>query len=164
MAKKEDINEGGINGLGQGILNTNSKEFLILQQKIQEAAKQRDPISRIEDVLLGIRFRMQTYLRNREETFTISAGQFLKECLQALNITNKAFATYISFKESNLSSVCKGKRKITPELALKLSKIFHIAPELWLAVQNKEELAQIKTTKAKNHQEMNLKDLLRKSA
>ena len=58
MEEDKFINEGGINGTGKGLVNTNSKEFQILRQKIEEASEKRNSIDRIEDRLLGIRFRM----------------------------------------------------------------------------------------------------------
>jgi len=41
MKKKQIINEGGIQGLGIGIVNTNSKEFKHLQKTIIEVSKKQ---------------------------------------------------------------------------------------------------------------------------
>ena len=164
MEEDKFINEGGINGTGKGLVNTNSKEFQILRQKIEEASEKRNSIDRIEDRLLGIRFRMEGYLREDSRENLISAGQFLRECIEALNIKNKRFAAYIGYEESNLSALCHGRRKITPELALKLAKIIRIPAEYWLGIQNIKELDELSKQKESDLNPLNLKDLLRKSA
>lgn len=164
MEENQFVNEGGINGSGKGVVNTNSRDFERLREKISEVSAQRDPIDRMEDLLLGIRFRMQSLLRDENKVEPVSVGEFLEECIEVMKVKRKQFATYIGFEATNLSAVCKGKRKITSELALKLSKITHIPGELWLAVQNKEELAQLNQQKQQNFETMSLRDLLKKSA
>ena len=164
MKKNKFINEGGIAGTGKGLINTNSEEFLILRQKIEEASQKRNLIDRIEDHLLGIRFRMESYLNDNSGKKVISAGEFLKECIKALNVKNRDFAAYIGYEESNLSALCHGRRKITPEMALKLAKILGIPAQLWLGVQNKEELTSLGQRKQPDINNLNLKDLLKKSA
>ena len=164
MEENKFINEGGITGSGKGLVNTNSKEFQVLRQKIEEASEKRNSIDRIEDRLLGIRFRMERYLGGDSGEALISAGQFLRECIAVLNIKNRQFAAYIGYEESNLSALCHGRRKITPELALKLARIVRIPAEYWLGVQNKEELAQLTEKKQPEFSELNLRDLLKKSA
>lgn len=162
MKENNIINEGGINGTGKGVLNTNSQDFITLRQKIVEAAEKRNPIDRMEDQLLGIRFRMESSMKKEDET--IGAGTFLRECIQVLKVKNKQFAAYIDYEESNLSAICHGRRKITPELAMKFFKITGIPAELWLGIQNKEELALLNETKQMGFNHMNLRDLIKKSA
>ncbi len=164
MANQAYINEGGINGTGEGLVNPNSKEFLVLQQKIQDAAAKRDPIARIEDQLLGIRFRMESYFRDPEPGKLIPAGQFLQECIQALNINRKELAAYIRYEESNLSALCHGRRKISPELAIKFSRIFQIPAALWLGIQNKAEIFELNSRERQTFSDLDLRDLLNRSA
>lgn len=164
MAHNDIINEGGINGIGSGIVNTNSEDFQLLRQHIQQASKDRDPIDRIEDRLLGVRFTMETYLQNPAPETLILPGEFLTICISLLGITNKTFAAYIEYKASNLSAICKGKRNITPELALKLSQIFPISAKLWLSIQNKAELSALQSQQKNTLTQLGLRDLLKKSA
>lgn len=164
MEENKFINEGGITGTGKGLINTNRKEFQLLRQKIEEASKNRNSIDRIEDRLLGIRFQMERYLGGDSREALISAGQFLRECIEVLNIKNRQFAAYIGYEESNLSALCHGRRKITPELALKLARIVQIPAEYWLGIQNIKELTELSEKKEPNFSHLNLKDLLKKSA
>lgn len=164
MEEHKFINEEGMIGTGEGLINTNSQEFQVLRQKIVEASKKRDPIARIEDHLLGLRFRMERYVREGLEKEVIPVGTFLKECIQAMKIKNKDFAAYIGYEESNLSALCHGRRKLTPELALKLARIVRIPAELWLAIQNREELARLDQQKQADWEHLDLRDLIRKSA
>ena len=46
--------------------------------------------------------------------------------LLSLRIKKKAFAEYIDYKESNLSAIFKGRRRINPDLAIKFGEIFRV--------------------------------------
>ena len=144
MEEEKFINKGGIIGSGEGVVNTNSQDYLILRKTIEEASKNRNPVERIEDHLLGIRLRMERYVNSSGNIELKSAGEFLKECLKVVGIKNRLFAAYIGYEESNLSALCHGRRKLTAELAIKLEKILKIPATLWLGIQNKMELARLK--------------------
>lgn len=62
--KKNKYIEDGINGLGIGVINTNSKEFKELQRVIKEKAKNQSKKEILENKLLSLRFQMQSYLEN----------------------------------------------------------------------------------------------------
>lgn len=159
---KQPIDEG-INGLGIGIVNTNSAEFKALQQMIQEKAQLQSPKEVLENKLLGLRFQMQDYL-NESQVERIEVGWFLKKFLRELNIKNKTFAAYIGIQESNLSALFAGKRKINPDLALKLGEIFRVAPRLWIDIQSKNELMQLVAEDRVAYQKYNIDDLLKKAS
>lgn len=106
---------------------------------------------------------MEAYLNNKENTF-IEVGWFLKECLKELNIKNKTFAEYIGFKESNLSALFSGKRKISSDLALKLGKIFRVEPTLWIHIQSKNELMRMEKENKKEYQNYSIDDLIKKAS
>ena len=42
MNKKKIINEGGINGTGEGVVNINSKDYIGLQKAVQAHHQNRD--------------------------------------------------------------------------------------------------------------------------
>ncbi|MEZ4847149.1 MAG: hypothetical protein R3B93_00660 [Bacteroidia bacterium] len=110
MKKKQSINDEGVNGLGVGVVNTNSLEFKELQRIINLRSGQQSKKEILENKLLSIRFQMENYLLKQENQI-VEAGWFLKQFLNELNIKNKTFADYIGFQESNLSSLFSGKRK-----------------------------------------------------
>jgi len=161
--KKKIINKEGINGLGVGVVNTNSKEFKFLQKKIIEESKKQSKKTVIENTLLSLRFRMETYLIEQDND-RIEIGWFLKEFIKALKIKNKIFADYIDYKESNLSALFNGKRKINVDLALKLGSIFNVDPTLWINIQSKNELKRVKDANADKYDKLSLDDLLRKAS
>lgn len=162
MAKKEIINAGGINGLGVGLINTNSKEFQELQSIIKQAAVGIGEEERLENHFLSIRFQMENYLNEPQPEKIIPAGQFLKKFIDALHIKHKDFAKYIGYEESNLSALINGKRRISPVLAIKFGRIFKINPTIWLHIQSKNDLL-IEAEKGKSgYAKYSLNDLLKK--
>lgn len=160
--KKRKVIDEGINGLGIGVVNTNAKEFKILKEVIAKEAKQQSEDELLENTLLSVRFQMESYLKN-EDNSIIEVGFFLKEFLRKLGIKNKFFAEYIGFQESNLSALFKGKRKISPDLAIKLGKIFRVNPILWIHIQSKNEVLKLKNENKEIYQEYSIDDLLKRA-
>ncbi len=163
MKKKETINEGGINGLGIGVVNTNAEEFKELQRIILAQSKKQTKKQILENKLLSLRFQMESYLEKQTDPI-VEVGWFLKEFLKELKIKNKVFAEYIEFQESNLSALFKGNRKINTDLALKLGKIFRVDPTLWINIQSKNELIRMREKNNKEYQKYNIEDLLKKAS
>ena len=59
--EQEIINEGGINGTGEALVNTNSEEFRALQAHIQADSSAQSEAVKIENGLLSVRFQMESY-------------------------------------------------------------------------------------------------------
>ena len=163
MKKKKTIIDEGVNGLGIGVVNTNSKEFKELQKIINKESKKQSKKKLLENKLLSLRFRMESYLEKSDNNI-IEVGAFLKLFLQELNIKHKNFAHYIGYQESNLSALFKGKRKINPDLALKLGEIFRVDPTLWINIQSKNELDRLKKGNTKEYKKYSIDDLLKKAS
>ena len=156
------INEGGINGTGQGVVNINSKDYKGLQKAIQEHAKKQSFQQKIKYELIGLKLQIENYIEEKEPSELIYAGEFLKRYLKAIKIKNKTFAKYIEIEEANLSMITKGKRKINTELAYKLGQLFNINPNYWLLIQSKNELLQIDNQRKTKLKQYKLHDLLQK--
>jgi len=163
MAKEKFINEGGIQGAATGHVDTQSEDWQAFQGVIKEHSLGRTREERISTRLAGIKFRMEDYLRGESLRDTASSVQFLRECVEALEIKNKDFASYIGIEESNLSAMLNGRRKISPGFALKLEQIFNISSTMWLSIQIKNELQSIRNTRDTGQQKLNLKELLAKA-
>ena len=146
-----------------GSVDTSSPEFKALQQAIAVASKQQSAERIIKTNLLSLRFQMETYLETAQIE-KIEIGTFLKKFMDALQIKNKDFAKYIGYKESNLSALFSGKRKINGDLALKLGSIFKIDAALWIHIQTKNELMKIKAANEEKYAKYQLEDLLKKAA
>lgn len=160
MQYKKEYEEDGINGLGIGIVDTNSEDFKILQQKIIEAYHKQTPEEIISNNLLSLKFQMQSYVEKRDNAEVVEAGFFLKELIRAVGVSQKVFAKYIDYKPSNLSALLKGRRKISIDLALKLGKIFNINPTLWINIQSKNELRKMQMEDMKKYEAYHLDALL----
>ena len=62
--KAKEINVGGINGLGESLINTNSAEFRSLRDMINESFESQSTESKIENSLLSVRFQMESYIND----------------------------------------------------------------------------------------------------
>ncbi|MEM1324483.1 MAG: hypothetical protein AAGI23_00935 [Bacteroidota bacterium] len=159
MENKSFLNEGGINGLGEGLVNTNSEDFKYLQRAIKEASMAQSPEQRMENQLLSIRFQMESYLDTSDEQI-IHAGSFLEQLLTILKIKKKDFARYVDYEATNLTAILKGRRKINSDMALKLGRIFNINPVIWLQVESKNELKREMMKRQQSYDHYSLQGLM----
>ena len=65
----------------------------------------------------------------------IHPGEFLREILDDLALTQAAFAEAIGISPMRVSHVLRGDRPITAELALRLGQAFGQSPQYWLNLQ-----------------------------
>jgi plasmid maintenance system antidote protein VapI len=163
MNTERIINEGGVNGSGLGLVNTNSNDFKELKSVMQNAFHVQTETLKIENGLLALRFRMEEYLSQKEVKEIISVGVFLRLFVTLLNVKNKDLANYINYKESNLSALLRGNRKINIDLAIKFGNIFRIDPLIWLHIQTKNELIKAKNDELGEYKKYKLEDLLKNS-
>lgn len=161
MAYPKIINEGGITGTGEGLVNQNSEEFKELQRIIRENAANSKDSELIFNQLLSLRFQMENYLNSEDPVELKSAGKFLEEFVEAIGIKKKSFAEYIDYKESNLSAIFKGRRKINSDLAIKFGEIFNVDAVMWLQVQNKNELIEVFEENKVKYRKYKLVELLK---
>jgi len=70
----------------------------------------------------------------------IHPGVFLKEVLDELGISQKAFAQAIDVSPMRVSHVVKGTRPVTAELALLFGKAFGQTPSYWMNLQTSYDL------------------------
>ena len=65
----------------------------------------------------------------------VHPGEFLKEILDELRISQALFARTIGLSAMRISHVAKGKRPITAEMALLFGKAFGQTPQSWINLQ-----------------------------
>jgi addiction module HigA family antidote len=71
----------------------------------------------------------------------ILPGEILEEdFLKPLGITAYKLAKEMNISATRISEIIKGKRKITIDTALRLSKYFGNSVEFWLGIQNEYEI------------------------
>jgi|SRR5690625_216850 len=62
-------------------------------------------------------------------------GELLSEELVERNITQTAFAYRLGMRQSHFNEILKGKRRISPQTALKLEKALGASAEFWMRLQ-----------------------------
>lgn len=76
----------------------------------------------------------------------------LKDFLLPLGITAYRLSKEISIPQTRISEISKGKRRITADTALRLSKFFGNSAKFWLGLQNDFDIEEELRTK---HKEIN---------
>ena len=71
----------------------------------------------------------------------IHPGEYLKEILDELGVSQSAFADTIGVSSMRISHVINGARPVTAELALLFGKALDQSPEYWLNLQIAFDLA-----------------------
>lgn len=70
----------------------------------------------------------------------IHPGEFLRETLDELGLTQAAFAEAIGISPMRVSHVLRGDRPVTAELALRLGRALGQSPQYWLNLQTTHDL------------------------
>lgn len=74
-------------------------------------------------------------------------GEFIQQVyLEPNEISGRELAGKLGVAASTLNRVLKGTSGISPEMALRLSKVLGRTPESWLAMQDNHDLWQAKRT------------------
>jgi len=71
-------------------------------------------------------------------------GFVLRECIQPSGLTITAAAAALGVTRTTLSELVHGKRGISPEMAVRLSKAFGGSAASWLVQQAHYDLAQVR--------------------
>ena len=71
-------------------------------------------------------------------------GEIVREmCIEPLGLTITQAAKGLGITRKTLSLLLNGHARISPEMAIRLSKAFGRSPESWLGLQSLYDLAQI---------------------
>ena len=73
----------------------------------------------------------------------VHPGEVLKDELDEIGLTQSALAKHIGVLPKTINEICRGKRGISAEMAMKLSKALGGGPQFWLNLQNNWEISQI---------------------
>jgi len=80
----------------------------------------------------------------------IHPGEVLRDELEEIGLTQTALAKHIRILPKTINEICRGKRGISAEMAMKLSKALGGSPQFWLNLQNNWELSQLNQDAFKN--------------
>ena len=73
----------------------------------------------------------------------------LRECIEPLDLTITDAAAALGVTRNTLSELVNGRRGISPEMAVRLSKVFGGSAESWLTQQVHYDLAQVRADRIK---------------
>ena len=73
----------------------------------------------------------------------VHAGAVLQDEIDELGITQVALAEHINVLPKTINEICRGKRGISAEMAMKLSQALGASPQFWLNLQIGWELSQV---------------------
>ena len=76
-------------------------------------------------------------------------GVVLRQCIEPLGLTITDAAAALGVTRTTLSELVNGKRGISAEMAVRLSKVFGGSPASWLTQQVHYELAHVRPDRIK---------------
>jgi addiction module HigA family antidote len=76
-------------------------------------------------------------------------GVVLRQCIEPLGLSITDAASALGVTRTTLSELVNGKRGISPEMAVRLSKLFGGSAESWLVRQAQYDLAHVRTGRIK---------------
>jgi len=76
-------------------------------------------------------------------------GVVLRQCIEPLKLTITQAAAALGVTRTTLSELVNGKRGISPEMAVRLSKVFGGSAGSWLTQQAHYDLAQVRAARIK---------------
>ncbi len=79
-------------------------------------------------------------------------GKVLQMILDEHNLSQSEFARRLGEKHAKINEICKGKRGVSAQMALKFAHFFSQSTDLWMGLQNEWELSEVDKSKLKNIQ------------
>ncbi|MFN8672765.1 MAG: hypothetical protein U0457_11885 [Candidatus Sericytochromatia bacterium] len=155
------INEEGIIGSQNSFIDISSNEYKKMQELLSQEYNKQTKKQILDNNIFSLKMKINHYLNDKNIIKIVFLGEFLKELIDIYDIKHKDFANYVDLTESNLSSILSGKRKISNDLAFKLDSIFKIDANIWINIQNKNELLLIKNKNVNKYKKYTIKDLVK---
>lgn len=85
--------------------------------------------------------------KNTIHLTAIHPGAVLRDELEEIGVTQSALASHIGVLPKTINEICRGKRGISADMAMKLSQALGATPYFWLNLQNNWELSQLGSPK-----------------
>ena len=76
-------------------------------------------------------------------------GFVSRQCIEPLGLSITSAAAALGVTRTTLSELVNGKRGISPEMAVRLSKVFGGSAESWLVQQAQYDLARVRVNRLK---------------
>ena len=140
----------------------NDEKINSINEFIKNHSNNQSKERKIRNKLLSIQYKLEDYIEkdNIKENEVLDILDFVKMYLKALDITKRDLAKYFGMRDSNLHKYLTGKRKLNPEVVLKISSFSRTKPEYWYRVQVKNEIVKLKKENTKDYDKYDYKKLL----
>jgi antitoxin HigA-1 len=104
--------------------------------------------------MMARRTLIMSITTKRNQTLTMKnpphpGGVVLRQCIEPLGLSITAAAAALGVTRNTISELVNGKRGISPEMAVRLSKVFGGTEEGWLVQQAQYDLAQVRRDRLK---------------
>jgi len=76
-------------------------------------------------------------------TIAVHPGEILEEILEQNHLTQSTVARRLGMAQSKINEICRGRRGVTPDMAMRLGRLFGQSPFFWLNLQKNWELSQL---------------------
>jgi addiction module HigA family antidote len=73
----------------------------------------------------------------------VHPGEILQDELDELGISQTILAEHIGVLPKTINEICRAKRGISAEMAMKLSRALGASPQFWLNLQTSWEISQL---------------------
>ncbi len=73
----------------------------------------------------------------------VHPGEVLQDIIDGSDLTQLGLAKHIGVKHSVINEICRCKRGISAEMAVKLSQALNQSPDFWMGLQAEWELSQV---------------------
>ena len=73
----------------------------------------------------------------------VHPGEVLQDELDEIELSQSGLAEHIGVLPKTINEICRGKRGISAEMSIKLSRALGGSPQFWLNLQNNWELSQL---------------------
>ncbi len=80
---------------------------------------------------------------NKVHITPVHPGDVLRDELEEIDLTQSALAKHIGVLPKTINEICRYKRGISAEMAMKLSRALGGSPQFWLNLQNNWEISQL---------------------
>lgn len=81
--------------------------------------------------------------KEKDHITPVHPGLVLQDELDELGISQATLASHIGVLAKTINEICRGKRGISAEMAMKLSLALGASPNYWLNLQNNWELSRL---------------------
>jgi len=71
------------------------------------------------------------------KAIAVHPGEILQELLEEHQVTQTLLAAHLAMQQSKINEICRGKRGSSPDMAVRLGRVFNQSPMFWLNLQKK---------------------------